>query len=41
MFSSAGHQSAAFTALTLLVSRQEEHPVCKTWWDAVVVICLG
>ena len=30
-----------FSALTLLVGRQEGHPACKKteWWDAVVVIC--
>ena len=32
----------AFSALTLLVRRQEGHPACKKteWWDADVVICL-
>jgi len=31
----------AFSALTLLVGRQEGHPACKTeWWSADVVICL-
>ena len=32
----------AFGALTLLVGRQEGHPVCKKteWWGAGVVICL-
>jgi len=32
----------AFTALTLLVRRQEGHPACKKteWWGAGVVICL-
>ena len=32
----------AFSALTLLVGRQEGHPACKKteWWDAGVVICL-
>jgi len=32
----------AFSALTLLVGRQEGHPACKTteWWGAGVVICL-
>jgi len=32
----------AFSALTLLVRRQEEHPACKKiqWWGAGVVICL-
>ena len=31
-----------FSALTLLVGRQEEHPGCKKleWWVAGVVICL-
>jgi len=32
----------AFSALTLLVGRQERHPVCKNaeWWGAGVVFCL-
>jgi len=32
----------AFSALTLLVGRQEGHPACKKteWWIAGVVICL-
>jgi len=32
----------AFSALTLLVGRQEGHPACKRteWWGAGVVICL-
>ena len=32
----------AFSALTLLVGRQEGHPACKKteWWVAGVVICL-
>jgi len=32
----------AFSALTLLVWRQEGHPACKKleWWGAGVVICL-
>jgi len=32
----------AFSVLTLLVGRQEEHPACKKteWWGAGVVICL-
>ena len=32
----------AFSALTLLVGRQEGHPACKKteWWCAGVVICL-
>ena len=31
-----------FSALTLLVGRQEGHPACKkaAWWGACVVICL-
>ena len=31
----------AFSALTLLVGRQEGHPVCKKteWWGAGMVIC--
>ena len=33
---------SAFSALTLLVWRQEGHPACKKleWWGAGVVICL-
>jgi len=33
----------SFSALTLLVGRQEGHLACKKteWWDAVVVMCLG
>jgi len=32
----------AFSALTLLVGRQEGHPACKKteWWVAGMVICL-
>ena len=32
----------AFSALTLLVGRQEGHPSCKKteWWGAGMVICL-
>jgi len=32
----------AFSALTLLVGRQEGHPACKKteWWGADMVICL-
>ena len=30
----------AFSALTLLVGRQEGHPACKKRWGAGVVICL-
>ena len=35
-------QCFAFSALTLLVGRQEGHPACKKteWWDAGVVMCL-
>ena len=31
-----------FSALTLLVGRQEEHPACKKieWWGVGVVICV-
>jgi len=31
-----------FSALTLLVGRQEGQPVCKKqeWWSAAVVVCL-
>ena len=34
--------NSAFSALTLLVWRQEGHPACKKteWWGAGVVICL-
>jgi len=34
--------AVAFSALTLLVGRQEGHPACKKteWWGAGVVICL-
>jgi len=33
---------AAFSALTLMVGRQEGHPACKKteWWGTGVVICL-
>ena len=33
---------SAFSALTLLVGRQQGHPACKKteWWGAGVVICL-
>jgi len=32
----------AFSALTLLIGRQEGHPACKNieWWGAGVVVCL-
>jgi len=35
-------QCVAFSALTLLVGRQEGHPACKKteWWGAGMVICL-
>ena len=35
-------QVVAFSALTLLVGRQEGHPACKKqeWWDAGVVVCV-
>jgi len=35
-------QTFAFSALTLLVGRQEGHPACKKteWWGTGVVICL-
>ena len=34
-------RDSAFSALTLLVGRQEGHPVCKKqWWGAGVVVCL-
>jgi len=34
--------AAAFSALTLLVGRQEGYPACKKtkWWGAGMVICL-
>jgi len=34
--------SFPFSALTLLVGRQEGHPACKKleWWGTGVVICL-
>jgi len=33
-------QTVAFSALMLLVGRQEGHPACKKteWWDAGVVV---
>ena len=36
------HNMLAFSALTLLVGRQEGHPACKKteWWGAGMVICL-
>jgi len=41
-FSLSGYPFVAFSALTLLVGRQEGHPACKTleWWGSGVVICL-
>jgi len=37
-----GVQYCAFSALTLLVGRQEGHPACKKleWWGTGMVICL-
>jgi len=34
--------NCAFSALTLLVGRQEGHPACKKteWWGTGMVICL-
>jgi len=34
--------NSAFTAMMLLVGRQEGHPACKKteWWGAGVVVCL-
>ena len=39
----AAFSAAAFSALTLLVGRQEGHPACKKteWSDAGMVACLG
>jgi len=36
------YKNLAFSALTLLVGRQEGHPACKKpeWWGAGMVICL-
>jgi len=35
------YYTPAFSALTLLVGRQEGHPACKKqWWGTGVVICL-
>ena len=36
------HIFISFSALTLLVGRQEGHPACKKteWWGAGMVICL-
>jgi len=37
------YSNSAFSALTLLVGRQEGHPACKKnfeWWGAGMVICL-
>ena len=36
------HVFISFSALTLLVGRQEGHPACKKteWWGAGMVICL-
>ena len=37
-----GSPTPAFSALTLLVGRQEGHPACKKtgWWGTGMVICL-
>ena len=37
------YSAITFSALTLLVGRQEEHPACKKteWWDVGVVVCMG
>jgi len=37
------YYTVAFSALTLLVGRQEGHPACKKteWWFAGMVMCLG
>jgi len=43
LFNYANFIRSAFSALTLLVGRQEGHPACKKaewWWGAGVVICL-
>ena len=35
------HVCSTFSAVTLLVGRQEGHPACqKQWWRAGMVICL-
>jgi len=41
-FKSCKSQTCAFSALTLLVGRQEGHPACKKqeWWGTGMVICL-
>jgi len=42
IWSSFKVQICAFSALMLLVGRQEGHPACKKteWWGAGMVICL-
>ena len=42
VFTVAQNTQSAFSALTLLVGRQEGHPACKEteWWGTGVVICL-
>jgi len=42
IFDSVQSVSSVFSALTLLVGRQEGHPTCKKteWWGAGMVICL-
>ena len=40
-FCSIEVEGCAFSALTLLVGRQEGHPACKNWmWATGMVICL-
>ena len=41
-YSQCDGRGRAFSALTLLVGRQEGHPACKKteWWGVGVVICL-
>ena len=40
---STAFSAYAFSALMLLVGRQEGHPACKKteWWDVGLVVCLG
>ena len=42
IFSTLYIGKSAFSALMLLIGRQEGHPACKKteWWGAGVVICL-
>jgi len=41
-YTNTNYYNSAFSALMLLVGRQEGHPACKKleWWGAGVVICL-